>query len=288
MSEDVRNKTISDNIVFMMTMMEHPELAKHLIALCANLDESTLKDAEIRTEKIEKATLLSKGTRFDLYLATDKSIYDLEMQKYSEDVVMRARYYASSNDVTALKPGNNYHELKNLTIIFLCTFDPFEMGYAKYIVKERVFSDNDCSKDITADVEYDSNVTKIFFNASEYIIKKNVSEGMDNVIKLIVTDMADDGFTRKLKKSVKDVVNTKGDEIMTLQEHIKDVEYIAHAKGKAEGIAEGKAEGKAIGASEKSNEIAISFLKDGFPPETVAKNTGVPLKEVLKLLSLIK
>lgn len=263
MSEDVRNKTISDSIVFMMTMMEHPELAKHLIALCANLDESTLKDAEIRTEKIEKATLLSKGTRFDLYLATDKSIYDLEMQKYSEDVVMRARYYASSNDVTALKPGNNYHELKNLTIIFLCTFDPFEMGYAKYIVKERVFSDNDCSKDITADVEYDSNVTKIFFNASEYILKKNVSEGMDNVIKLIVTDMADDGFTRKLKKSVKDVVNTKGDEIMTLQEHIKDVERITEMRN--------------------SIEIAKRMLDDGEPIEKIVKYTNLSIDQIEKL-----
>ena len=26
--------------------------------------------------------------------------------------------------------------------------------------------------------------------------------------------------------------------------------------------------------------IAISFLKDGFPPEIVAKNTGLPLEEV--------
>lgn len=263
MSENVRNKTISDSIVFMMTMMEHPDLAKHLIALCADLDESTLINAEIRTEKIEKATLLSKGTRFDLYLATDRSIYDLEMQKYSEDVTMRARYYASSNDVASLRPGNNYHDLKNLTIIFLCTFDPFEMGYAKYIVKERVFTDNKCNNDITGDVEYDSNVTKIFLNASEYISEMNVSEGMDNVIKLIVTDMADDGFTRKLKKSVKDVLNEKENEIMTLQEHIKDVERITEIR--------------------KDIETAKKMLEKGYHVEDICDVTGLSKEKVLKL-----
>lgn len=29
--------------------------------------------------------------------------------------------------------------------------------------------------------------------------------------------------------------------------------------------------------------IAISFLKDGIPPETVAENTGLPLEEVKEL-----
>ena len=61
--------------------------------------------------------------------------------------------------------------------------------------------------------------------------------------------------------------------------HREDVE-IAREEGRVEGREEGRKEGKAIGASHKSNEIAISFLKDGFSPEIVAKNTGLPLAEV--------
>ena len=61
--------------------------------------------------------------------------------------------------------------------------------------------------------------------------------------------------------------------------HREDVE-IAREEGRVEGREEGRKEGKAIGASNKSNEIAISFLKDGFSPEIVAKNTGLPLAEV--------
>ena len=60
--------------------------------------------------------------------------------------------------------------------------------------------------------------------------------------------------------------------------HREDVEI-----AREEGRVEGREEGKAIGASNKSNEIAISFLKDGFSPEIVAKNTGLSLAEVKEL-----
>lgn len=62
----------------------------------------------------------------------------------------------------------------------------------------------------------------------------------------------------------------------------EDVE-IAREEGREEGRAEGREEGKAISASKKINEIAISFLKDGFSPEIVAKNTGLSLAEVKEL-----
>lgn len=103
----------------------------------------------------------------------------------------------------------------------------------------------------------------IFLNASEYISEMNVSEGMDNVIKLIVTDMADDGFTRKLKKSVKDVVNEKGNEIMTLQEHIKDVERITEIR--------------------KNIETAKKMLEKDYAVEDICDITGLSKEQVLKL-----
>lgn len=50
---------------------------------------------------------------------------------------------------------------------------------------------------------------------------------------------------------------------MTLEQKFEDIKYISEL--------------------EKSQEIAISFLKDGFPPEIVAKNTGLTLEEVKEL-----
>ena len=268
MSYTIKNETISNDIVFEIAVREKPKLAKHLIALSTDKNDSTLENGVISNQKDNKPTLYSKGTRFDIFLATDKDLYDLEMQKYetmAKDIVLRARYYASSNDVTELHPGNDYRNLKSLTIIFLCTFDPFKKGYAKYIVKERVFVDNKNRKDVTESIGYDCNVTKIFFNASKCISVMNVKRGMANVLNLLATNQSTDEFTKELKEAAEEIVQTRGEEIMTLEEKFKDREHIGEFK--------------------KSVEIAISLLKNGCTPEFVAENTGLPLDEVKKIQS---
>lgn len=278
MSYTIKNKTISNDIVFEIAVRENPKLAKHLIALSTDKNDSALENGVISNQKDNKPTLYSKGTRFDIFLATDKDLYDLEMQKYetmANDIVLRARYYASSNDVTELKPGCNYRELKSLTIIFLCTFDPFKKGYAKYIVKERVFVHNKDSKDsketcedITDSVHYDCNITKIFFNASTKISVMNTTDSMANVLHLLATNQSTDEFTKELKEAAEEIVQTRGEEIMTLEQKFEDREYIGEFK--------------------KSIEIAVSLLKNGCTPEFVADNTKLPLEKVKELQSMIK
>ena len=138
MSYTIKNETISNDIVFGMAMQQKPDLARRLIALSTDTNEALLETAEISGQKGNKPTIFSKGTRFDIYLATDTNIYDLEMQTRDsalKDIALRARYYASSNDVTELKPGCNYRELKSLTIIFLCTFDPFKKDMLNILSK---------------------------------------------------------------------------------------------------------------------------------------------------------
>ena len=169
-----------------------------------------------------------------------------------------------------VKPGCSYRELKSLTIIFLCTFDPFKKGYAKYIVKERVFVHNKDSKDsketcedITDSVHYDCNITKIFFNASAKISVMNTTDSMANVLHLLATNQSTDEFTKELKETAEDIVQTRGDEIMTLEQKFEDIAYISKREGK--------------------KEIAISLLKNGCTPEFVAENTGLPLEEVKEL-----
>ena len=273
MNDDVQNKTISNDIVFGMAMQQKPDLARRLIALSTDTNEALLETAKISDQKGNKPTIFSKGTRFDIYLATDTNIYDLEMQTRDSainDIALRARYYASSNDVTELKPGCNYRELKSLTIIFLCTFDPFKKGYAKYIVKERVFVHNKDSKDsketcedITDSVHYDCNITKIFFNASTKISVMNTTDSMANVLHLLATNQSTDEFTEELKETAEDIVQKRGKEIMTLEQKFEDIKYYSEL--------------------EKSRKIAISLLKNGCTPEFVAENTGLPLEEVKEL-----
>ena len=272
MSEDVLNIPISDDILFVVVMNDYPELARELVALAVEKDMSEIPVNEVSKQKENKATIYSKGTRFDIYLANDNDIYDLEMQSYeniANNIVQRARYYASSNDVTELHPGNDYRNLKSLTIIFLCTFDPFKKGYAKYIVKERVFVHNKYRKrikDITESIGYDCKITKIFFNASKNIREVNVKNGMKNVLKLIATNKAEDDFTRKMKETAEQVLRTKGDEIMTLEEKFKDRERMSETR--------------------KSIEIAKRMLDDGEQVEKVVKYTGLSIEQIKQIEKL--
>ncbi len=54
-------------------------------------------------------------------------------------------------------------------------------------------------------------------------------------------------------------------------------------EGKAEGKAEGKQEGKAEGKAEAKEKAALNMLREGFPPETVARLAELPPERVMQL-----
>ena len=83
------------------------------------------------------------------------------MQTSQETYALRSRFYVSLNDADKLKKGDTFKKLPKAIIIFICTNDPFHKGYAKYISKERLFADDDCTKDITDVTKYDAKYAKI-------------------------------------------------------------------------------------------------------------------------------
>lgn len=75
----------------------------------------------------------SHGVRFDVKFVGDSNVYNIEMQKTDKkDIVRRVRYYQALLDSTLLPPGQVYENLPNTFIIFICAFDPFGEGYARY------------------------------------------------------------------------------------------------------------------------------------------------------------
>ena len=49
----------------------------------------------------------------------------------------RSRFYQSTMDMDHLDRGRSYRELPNGKVLFLCTFDPFGLGYVKYSFQNR-------------------------------------------------------------------------------------------------------------------------------------------------------
>ena len=57
------------------------------------------------------------------------------------------------------------------------------------------------------------------------------------------------------------------------------------AKGEARGLAEGEARGLAKGKAEEKVEIAKALKKQGLPIEMISACTGLPVEEVVKLMT---
>ena len=85
----------------------------------------------------------TKCVRLDVHATNELNVnYNLEAQNENEyDLPKRCRYYQSEMDMTSLKPGQDYNDLKEAFVIFICTFDPFGKGLCRYTF-ERICKEN--------------------------------------------------------------------------------------------------------------------------------------------------
>ena len=125
--------TLRNNFMFRL-VMEKQELCKKLIECILGIKIKSISYME--HEKSFEANLKSKGIRLDLFVIDEDGVaYDIEMQmdnSYKEFLGRRTRYYISTMDNNALKKGERYSQLRKSYVIFICTFDPFGRGLAKY------------------------------------------------------------------------------------------------------------------------------------------------------------
>lgn len=69
-----------------------------------------------------------------MYVEDGNRAFNLEMQATSQgELPYRSRYYQGMIDLNCIEKGEDYDELKESYIIFICTFDPFEKRMAQYM-----------------------------------------------------------------------------------------------------------------------------------------------------------
>ena len=99
-----------------------------------------------------------RGARLDLYVeendcakmdaAYNDSIYDLEPDRNNKVSMVkafpkRARFYHATIDRHILKSGEEFGNLKNVYVIFLCNYDPFGYDRMQYTIKNMCVEDTD-------------------------------------------------------------------------------------------------------------------------------------------------
>ena len=271
-----KNLTIQDDFMFAKVMTANLELTKKAIEV---ITERKVEDIQFhKAQYTTNPYIEAKGTRFDVLLEGDDVRYDIEMQvRKQNDLTQRNTYYTSMLVVDSLRKEMSYKELPHIFVIFICIFDPFDVGKERYIASERLCSEG---KDITDEVNYNGGYDKIYLNAGS--VKPTYTEGnkdLTNFLEYIRNNVISDELTEEMNNLVENTrINAEVElEYMTLEEKLNEFK----AEGRKEGIAEG----------EKKTRIETArnlLLMTDFPIDKITKITLLPLEEIEKLKSELK
>lgn len=257
--------TIQDNFIF-QHVMRNPEICKGFLEKLLNF---TIKRVNyLQPEMTVAPRVESKSIRFDLYVEDERGIaYDVEMQttNSASTLAKRTRYYQSAMDTDTLKRGDDYAELKDSFIIFVCTFDPFDKGLYAYTFRNRcVESDG---------LELNDGATKIFLNSKG--MTGNLNDDIKNFLMYIGGQSPVGNFVNLVATEVdkvkrQDILRV---EYMKINADIMDARREAriegHAEGRIEGLVEGIATGLVKGRAEIILDVAKTLLRKNFPKEEI-------------------
>ena len=249
--KQLKELTIKDNFMFGAVMMDEEN--------CKGLLERVLQipidHVEISKEKSIVYHPEYKGVRLDVYAKDENQTrYNVEMQVQKKPALgKRSRYYQSQMDMELLLAGEDYAELPNTYVIFICDFDPF--GEEKYQYTFQIA----CRE--SSEVNLEDGRTIIFLSTHG----KNESEVPEELVTLLhyIREDVDgsereyhDSYVERLQKFIREVKSNREMEerFMVFEEMLRD----ERAEGRAEGIAEGRAEGR----TEESKETLLLYLKN--------------------------
>ena len=232
------------------------------------IDEKADESMSIKTQKTLKLGADAHGVRFDAFVESSKLWAVIEMQTSDgSELDIRARYYHANMDLDFLEQGQPYKDLKPSYVIFICTFDHFNMDEPVYFFRswdvEKSLPLKDLSYTImlntTCSPEKVPEALKPFY---EYLNdpKKNQASELTRMI---------DERVRKFNSS-------------EWRQKYMTFEYILNEQ-KRESEAIGFEKGRTEGAAQKQREIAKNFKQEGIPIEIIAENTGLSCEEIEKL-----
>ncbi len=266
--------TFADDGMF-QEVMRYPEISAELVERLLHIKVGHVEYPEL--EKAIKPFYTTKGVRLDVYLKDDDKIIDVELQCYPQDALgKRTRYYQSMIDMDSLMKGQDYPELKESYILFICKQDPFFIDEEKkisYGLPCYTFQ-NVCKEN--AEVNLNDKSLSVIYNANAYEAEKD--EKIKAFLHFISTnEPGKDDFTNRLSKLVEKIKDNEKfrSDYAAMNLHDRDIQRAA----RKEGMEEGK--------QEKAIENAVKAVKKyHVTPEEAAEDMGASLDKVLDALKL--
>ena len=268
LAEKWKNATIANNFIFYKVMHNNPDVCKELLEILLQIK---IDHIVMQTEETIEVDYDKKGIRLDVYAEGVTKAYNLEMQATDKgELPERARYYQGILDVQALDHGDDYKDLKDSYVIFICVPDIFGKGLAKYTFE------NLCLEN--PEIQLNDRAYKYFFIAKNY--DKILDEKQKAFLKLVMSskEKGTNSFTEKVSRLVEEA-KQNSQWRKQFMEWEREMAYKFR-----EGKQEGKAEGLLEGAQQNAIENAKNFLAmKVLTPEQISQGTKLPLEKVLEL-----
>lgn len=261
MAKSYEELTFVDDFMF-GKIMEDRELCHDLLEYLLGQPVGELQD--IQSERQFRYTSDGKPIRLDVYSRDSERMYNAEMQKLNHHTLQdlelpkRSRFYQSVMDTDFLQKGHSYRELLEGRVLFLCTFDPFEAGLAKYTFENRC---RENPQRVLPD-----GTEKIFFNCSCGL--ENVPEELKALYEYIQDGKESNDLTRRLEEAVKKArLNEKWrSEYMKELLHDDDI--------------------RAEGRTEKLVELVCRKLRKGKEAEAIAEDLEEDLHNIIRICEI--
>lgn len=267
--------TIQDNFMF-QKVMRNKRICK---ATIERLLDIQIKDITyLEEEKSLHMNPDSKGIRLDVYVNDeDGTVFNVEMQtsKNMEELVKRVRYYQSIIDLHNIEKGQDYTELNDTYIIFICTFPVFTGELHKYTFRNICLENHN--------IELNDGTTKLFLSTKG--TANDISKPLQYFLDYVDGKSPADELVLEMDSVVNKVRHSKEwrVEYMTLEMELKRRWKEGMAEGTAKGRAEGKAEGRAEGKAEGKAEVVLGMLQDKLSLEMIAKYTKLTIEQITEI-----
>ena len=265
MAKQIEDLTFIDDGMF-QAVMHQPGISEKVIEDLLHVKVGKIVYPEL--EKTIAPFYTTKGVRLDVYLKDENRIIDVELQSYKQDAIgKRTRYYQSMIDIDSLMKGQDYSELLDSYVLFICTTDPFQKEKDKGFGLPCYTFKNTCRENDA--VSLDDKSIKVIYNASAYEAVED--EKLRDFLHFVSTNVPDEnGFSKTLSDTV---AKLKEDEIFrkdyaAMNLHDRDIKKAAKEEGR----------------NEQAIEAAINLLKmDKLSTEEIAQAQGLTLEKVLEL-----
>ena len=239
MNEGMKTYPFTNDDIF-KAVLQDKSIAREIISVV--LGRKVREIRNYATQKDKKVRKLARGVRFDLYFEDDDAAYEVEMQSSTcVDLGKRCRFYQSMIDVDLLAEGDDFGNLKDSYIIFLCTYDAFGREEPLYTF-ETVCTNDPANTTVEGALKLDTGAKIAVCNACAY--SKATDELRDFLCYLLTQKVAKNNpFIARIDEAVQ-IANANEEvrnDAMIADYKLRDAAAEAAEKALAQGLLQGQA-----------------------------------------------